>query len=205
VRVKTICPQDFHILFKELVIRGQRGSSKDWRQTRFSAGFARSPHFSGYRKSRFLLLFLKTVSGVNRCIQIGDLGFPCAGSRLATVSRRADNRRKQRNHLTALSRIMCGYGFWWSKEINKLAWSGLRKCAVIFGFDGGVAAWRTPPPLEKSAGGRPAPPPLHSINCSYFPRAFYRCLGIFCCLVCSKDVFRPIFAALKEGGAGGTC
>jgi hypothetical protein len=203
--VKTNCTQDFSHLFRGLVIRGQRGSSKDRRSTRFSAGFAQSLHFAGYRKSRFLLLFQQTVLMVYRYRQIKDLGFPCAGFRLATCSRRVENRRKGRNHMTALSQIMCGYGLRWSKEINKLEWSGLRKCAVSFGFDGGGCAWQTPPPLKIWRRGRSAPPPLHSINWSYFPRAFYRCFRLLRRLVCSKDVFGLVFAARKEGGAGGTC
>lgn len=203
----AVCPSapgEFSSVFKGLCLRVQRCSSKDCPQTDFSARSAQAVLSRGYRKSRFLLLFLQSVFGVNRYIQIGDLGFPCDCSRLATLSRRVENRRNTDGMRTAFSWNMRGYGLWWSKEINRLASPDLQKCAVIFGSPRAGVAWRTLPPPEKWANDQRPRPPLLSINWSYFPRLFshsFRCSSF----TWFKNILGLVFAVLSEGGAGGTC
>jgi hypothetical protein len=130
-------------------------------------------HFQ-YLKNRLLLLFRLVYRQVITSRQVNGLGQSCAGFRLGSCSRRTVEQTEISGILTAHSYNMCGKVVRRSNKINSLSGLDQWKCAVRFGFGQDRGSWLGGTPLEKYRSTSVAPPPLHSINCSYFTGVFYR-------------------------------
>jgi hypothetical protein len=153
------------------------------------------PSSAWYLKNRLLLLFRLVYRQVITSRQVNGLGQSCAGFRLGSCSRRTVEQTEISGILTAHSYNMCGKVVSQSNKINSLSGLDQWKCAVRFGFGRDRGSWSGGTPLEKYRSTSAAPPPLHSINCSYFTRVFYRQ---------SRYLILGCFGRFRKvGGAGG--
>lgn len=192
---RFICPQTFSNLFKGLVIRGQRGSSKDWYQTRFSM----SSLFLYLKENRLFLVIQKIVIKVNRVNDINSLNLLCAGSVLVHRFQVAWNGAKKAKSLTAHSQIICGYAYSRSNKINKLGGLDQQKYAVRFKSSQireGQQTGQGHPPYRKFSGLSGLPSPIHSFKMAGYSKGFSKGIvkGFF---------FSFVFSFRKVGGPGG--